>query len=267
MTEPTDFTERESVYSLFLVIAETELIETRAFADEAIRVTNELDSVFSELGESHVQVRGLYDLTGFDASASVMIWLTSAAVDDLQWASRQLRRTQLLGDTLVIESILARGVSDLDDEARSWVSLAPVSPGFTGGAYDNDEIDDPDVDNLDVEDFEEDEFASEGRDAQTPPGETLEVEDFGAEPVEIGEIAGAAPGDLPDDSESASLETTSLHAQIGIGPIRMFAVVEADEPGELIGPSLGLLDGGLMTVATPRTGRLVTPAELYEILR
>lgn len=239
MSEPVDFTERDAVYSLFLVFAETELIETRASADEAIRLSKELDLVFNELGESHVRVRGAYDLTGFDTAASVMIWLTSETVDDLQWAKRQLHRTQLLGDTLVIDSILALGVSDLEEDARGWVSLAPVAPGLSEDDldedFDEDDVGDLDVDNLDVDDLDEDTFVDDA--------------------------------DLADDTEDAESEATSLHAQIGIGPIRMYAAVEADDPGELIGQSIGLLDSGLITVATPRTGRNVTPAELYEILR
>lgn len=240
MTDTADFTESAAVYSLFLVFAETELIESRASADEALRLSRELDQVMKELGEEHVTVRGAYDLTGFDTSASVMIWLTSDTVDDLQWAKRQLHRTQILGDTLVIESILAMAVSELDEEPRMWLSLAPVSPAPEDQEFDDEELedetsfdndfDDPDIDNLDELDTEE-----------------LDTEEF--------------------DEDEPFFETTSLHAQIGIGPIRLFAAVEVDEPGELIGPSIGLLEGGLMTVATPRTGRLVTPAELYEILR
>lgn len=262
MTEPADFTERASVYSLFLVFAETELIETRASADEAIRLTNELDTVFSELGESHVGVRGIYDLTGFDANASVMIWLTSGTVDDLQWAKRQLSRTQLFGDTLIIESILTMGVSDLEDDSRSWISLAPVSPGDREDELDDDEVfaqdgefEDPDIDNLDPE--------VEKSDDDFGPVAPLDEAAFSTATLAVAEPESG------DDSEnvSAELETTSLHAQIGVGPIRLFAVVEADEASELIGPSIGLLEGGLITVATPRTGRFVTPAELYEILR
>lgn len=246
MTDTADFTESAAVYSLFLVFAETELIESRASADEALRLTRELDQVMKELGEEHVTVRGAYDLTGFDTSASVMIWLTSETVDDLQWAKRQLHRTQILGDTLVVESILAMAVSELDEEPRMWLSLAPVSPApadeeFDDEEFEDGEIDDPDVDNLD-EDFEDAELEAD------------EVDDEELDDEEL-------------DDEESYFETTSLHAQIGIGPIRLFAAVEADEPGELIGPSIDLLENALMTVATPRTGRMVTPAELYEILR
>ncbi|KAB1645011.1 chlorite dismutase family protein [Gulosibacter chungangensis] len=246
MTETVDFTEGAAVYSLFLVFAETELIETRASGDEAIRLTKELDSVFTELTEEHVRVRGVYDLTGFDASASVMIWLTSETVDDLQWAKRQLHRTQILGDTLAIESILTLGVSELADEPGGWISFVPVSPGPVDEEFEGEEIDDPDIDNLD-EEFEDDDDTTE------------------ATPADLEDLDLAADGEA--GAQEAILETTSLHAQIGTGPVRLFAAVEADDPGELIGPSLGLLENGLMTVATPRTGRFVTPAELYEILR
>ncbi|MDJ1370713.1 chlorite dismutase family protein [Gulosibacter molinativorax] len=271
MSEPTDFTERAALYSLFLVFAETELIESRASANEAIRLTNELETVFSELAESHVRVRGAYDLTGFDTSASVMIWLTSETVDDLQWAKRQLHRTQLLGDTLVIESVLALGVSEIEEDPRTWVSLAPVSPGSVDAdseeeIFGEDELDDPDVDNLDPEfagDLESEvlaarELVSEGIDAAvTPRSEGRHA------------LGGSRSEDEEEVEEEGGLEgdTTSLHAQLGVGPIRLYAAVETDDPSELIGPSLGLLESGLMTVATPRTGRIVTPAELYEILR
>lgn len=292
MTEAADFTERAARYSLFLVFAETELIETRAFADEAIRLTNELDSVFVELGEGHVRVRGVYDLTSFDASASVLIWLTSETVDDLQWAKRQLSRTQLLGDTLVIESILAVGVSELADEPRSWISLAAVSAGFADDEYEEvfgeGEIDDPDIDNLD-EDFDldlgtepvgvQDAVAAGGAGADAGDSDAVGSDAVGSDALDTD----AADADAVDtdavDAEAAGLEhpseenlatdneTTSLHAKIGIGPIRLYAAVEADDPRELVGASIGMLDSGLITVASSRTGRLVTPAELYEILR
>lgn len=282
MTETADFTEGAALYSLFLVFAETELIETRASADEAIRLTNELDSIFKEFSEEHVRVRGIYDLTGFDASASVMIWLTSETVDDLQWAKRQLHRTQILGDTLVIESILALGVSELADEPGGWISLAPVTPGkaddefadeYTDDQYADDdfaadEIDDPDVDNLDEEFAGVDVSAETGLAADEVAADeaaTIDAE-AGLHPqAENDNIGHNTDEDIEGYDET--VETTSLHAQIGIGPIRLFAAVETEDPSELIGSSLGLLENGLMTVATPRTGRFVTVAELYEILR
>ncbi|MGO1544410.1 MAG: chlorite dismutase family protein [Gulosibacter sp.] len=262
MTDTADFTENAPVYSLFLVFAEPELIETRASADEAVRLTEQLSNVFTELAESHVEVRGTYDLTGFDSEASVLIWLRSTTIDDLQWAKRQLQRTLLLGDTVIVESIVTLSVSELEGEAKTWLSLAPVSAEQVG-----DDFEDFDED-FDAE-YDEDHYREDELDAEELAAADRETAQQTEGPTDdaAGQEIASEEFEAEDPYEDFEVELTGIHTQIGIGQLRLLATVEADNPSLLIGRSVTMLENGLVTVANPTTGRNVTTAELYEILR
>src|ERR1700712_3558660 len=60
------------------------------------RAVSELEGVIADLELENVTTRGLYDVSGLRADADVMIWLHGPEAHTLQWALRQLRRTQLL---------------------------------------------------------------------------------------------------------------------------------------------------------------------------
>jgi chlorite dismutase len=60
------------------------------------RAVQELEGVIADLELQNVTTRGLYDVSGLRADADVMIWLHGPEAHTLQWALRQLRRTQLL---------------------------------------------------------------------------------------------------------------------------------------------------------------------------
>ena len=60
------------------------------------RAVQELAGVIADLGLENVTTRGLYDVSGLRADADIMIWLHGPEAQTLQWALRQLRRTQLL---------------------------------------------------------------------------------------------------------------------------------------------------------------------------
>ena len=47
-----------------------------------------------------VTIRGFYDVSGLRADADLMIWLHGAAPETLQWALRELRRSELLSELL-----------------------------------------------------------------------------------------------------------------------------------------------------------------------
>jgi hydrogen peroxide-dependent heme synthase len=61
--------------------------------------SDEVETLFSQLAEKDVTVRGVYDVAGLRADADLMIWWHSASADALQDAYSLFRRTSL-GHTL-----------------------------------------------------------------------------------------------------------------------------------------------------------------------
>jgi chlorite dismutase len=66
-------------------------------ADDADRdkQAGEVESLFTDLQESDVVVRGVYDLSGLRADADVMIWWHAGEAEALQAAYNRFRRTAL----------------------------------------------------------------------------------------------------------------------------------------------------------------------------
>lgn len=70
---------------------------------EVIRQATELFATFESEGK--VEVRGLYDVSGIQAGADVMIWWHAEEFEQLQDALSRLRRETVLGQCLEIEWI------------------------------------------------------------------------------------------------------------------------------------------------------------------
>lgn len=62
-------------------------------------VVENFDAAVRELADHDVTLRGIYDVSGLRADATVMLWLHGPDLADLQLALRELRATDLLGDT------------------------------------------------------------------------------------------------------------------------------------------------------------------------
>ena len=60
----------------------------------------ELDDAVVSVEAEDVMVRGFYDVSGLRSDADVMVWLHGSVPETLQWALRQLRRTQLFSPLL-----------------------------------------------------------------------------------------------------------------------------------------------------------------------
>ncbi|MEH1013075.1 hydrogen peroxide-dependent heme synthase [Micromonospora sp. CPCC 206060] len=58
-------------------------------------ISNEVESLFTELAGTDVTVRGTYDVSGLRADADLMVWWHSSTSDALQDAYGRLRRTVL----------------------------------------------------------------------------------------------------------------------------------------------------------------------------
>ncbi|MBP2436689.1 hydrogen peroxide-dependent heme synthase [Microbacterium amylolyticum] len=98
--------------------------------------TAELDALVSQLAAEGVTVRGFYDVSGMRADADLMIWLHGAVPEDLQKATRRLRRTELLQNLLPTWHAMAvhrdaefnkRHVPGYlrGEQARGWLTVYP----------------------------------------------------------------------------------------------------------------------------------------------
>lgn len=256
MSAPAD----APVYGLFLEFAETELVETTARADEAVRAIEQLDGVVAELEAEGVDVRGFYDLTGFGDFGSVLVWLRASGVTDLQWAQRQLRRTLLLGDTALVSARVVTEVTGIDPEPSGWLNVveAAESPADEGDFEYGEELFDDDLDVVDGAEAVDGDFIDEPEGA-----DALAADDADADETDDDVPEGVDPRWLPGRA------LLSLHAHIGIGPLRYLVVAEADSAIGLIGEVAGAFgdDLEIEVLGTGEVGRLITTAELFEVLR
>lgn len=222
------------VYSAFIEFSRRQS-DTNDDVNTAARIIEEFEGVLEEIRGEGVEVRGLYDLTGFSPwGADVLVWLRGAIVDDLQWAVRQFRRTQLFGDLRDLNTNIVAELTLIDEEPLGWINFVPAAE-----ADPVDQYPDADYDGL-YDDFD----AEEGD----------EVED------------GAVTDEL--DDESGAL--VSLFAKLGIGELGFFVTAEANSPIELVG-DLGLPFGDDLELDVltedALVGRWVNATELFEILR
>jgi chlorite dismutase len=98
--------------------------------EELADVVEHFDAAVVELAEHDVVLRGIYDVSGMRADGSVMLWLHGPDLADLQLALRELRATELLGDTRLTWS--AAGVHRPAEFNKQHV------PGFLRGVEPKD---------------------------------------------------------------------------------------------------------------------------------
>lgn len=240
------------MYSAFIQLARSrEDVDTDV--GTAARIVEQFEGVIDEIRGEGVEVRGVYDLTGFSADAAVLIWLRGPEPDELQWAQRQLRRTTLLRDLARVSAWIVAEITLIDDAPLGWVNLAsaweppysePESDADFDGYYDDLEPVEP----LD---------ATGAQDAIEFPGR-------GDEPG----VLETADDVLDEDDDTGAL--VSLFARIGVGEVRFLLAAEADAPISLIG-DLGRAFGDdldlVVETSTSIVGRWVATSELFEVLR
>jgi len=88
-------------------------------------LVQELEDVVAIIAGENVAVRGWYDVSGLRSDADIMVWLHGSAAEDLQWALRELRRTEMLKPLIRVWSAL--GVHREAEFNRAHV------PGFVRG--------------------------------------------------------------------------------------------------------------------------------------
>jgi chlorite dismutase len=60
------------------------------------RAVAQLDATIATIQDEGVTLRGIYDVSSIRADADIMLWVHGESPEGLQWAVRELRRTQLL---------------------------------------------------------------------------------------------------------------------------------------------------------------------------
>ena len=219
------------MYSLFIEFARSPE-DQDADVGAAARILEQFEGVLDEIRGEGIEVRGLYDLTGFSDRGAVLVWLRGPEADELQWAQRQLRRTMLLTDLKRVSAWIVAEITLIDEAPLGWLNvaaaveapyLAPDSGADFDGYYDDVEPEDGDVE---------------------------------------------APGDESADEDAGAL--VSLFARIGVGEVGFVIAAEADAPISLIG-DLGRPFGDDLDLEVRANssvvGRWVAPAELFEVLR
>lgn len=245
----------ETMYSAFVVMGvdtDTEFAEI-AVGREATKSIEEFEQVLDDLQGDGVDLRGIYDLTlGGFADPAVLLWLRSSSADDLQWAYRQLARVfNRYFDTDPVSADLVVELTELDDEPAGWLSLTDAYGSAPTG---------PQAMPLDGEDGRIVPIASlaQAAAAEHPVGRLLT-------PATEAEPEAAAEGDGNDDEDAAA--TVSLHARIGIGIDAYIIVAEAESPQLLVGDAAEPFGGEVVAAGAPLTGRWVSAAEVFEVLR
>jgi chlorite dismutase len=67
---------------------------------DAARAVQQLEEIAASVEAEGVTIRGFYDTSGMRADADLMIWIHGEVPETLQWALRQLRRSELLKNLL-----------------------------------------------------------------------------------------------------------------------------------------------------------------------
>lgn len=96
-------------------------------------VVRELEDVVALVEREGVSVRGWYDVTGFRSDADVLVWLTAATVDDLQWGYRELRRAELLRALVRSGSAVAAAGAALAGDPGSWLAVVDAAVASSAG--------------------------------------------------------------------------------------------------------------------------------------
>ena len=199
----------------------------------------ELDDVVESFASEGVALRGWYDVSGLRNDADLMVVLHGAAVEDLQWGLRQIRRTGLIRPLIRSWSTvgLANEAEAFDSEPLQWLSVSPASPGLLDfSAF---------AEFLDLPGFDEDDALLLEEDIDELDGDDDELETLDGDIV-VHQFAGYGLGDFP---WLLAIEAERLEDLSGV-------------VGELIADSDGLL------LESPRvTGRLLETAEIIEVLQ
>ena len=92
----TETAESAPAYTLFAVFRVSSSHPNVFDGRDVVSAVREFEDVIEVIGGEDVTLRGCYDVSGMRSDADIMLWLHGTAAEDLQWALRELRRTELL---------------------------------------------------------------------------------------------------------------------------------------------------------------------------
>ena len=213
---------------------------------EVVTAVQELEDVVEVVENEGAIVRGWYDVSGLRSDADLAVVITGPAVEDLQWAVRELRRSALLRPLIRSWSGVgfAAGSDPFGGAApRQWLTVSPAWPNGLDDLFDDEEPGDEEWDAPDALDAEWSGAAG--------LGEAVDLDDTEDDEGDEGDIAvhHLAAFGLADDSWLLVLEADELYDLVSL-----VGDLADDEEGPI-------LDG-------PRyTGRLIEPAEIVEVLQ
>ena len=236
---------------------------------EVVGAVQELEDVVGLVENEGVAVRGWYDVSGLRTDADLMLVLSGAAVEDLQWALRELRRTSLLQP--LIKTWSSVGFAQ-DSEAfggttpLQWLTVSPAWPGISEDLL---EFTDSELDESEygASEFGASEFGAAEFGAAELAGEGAGAGDLDDELADVG--PGQGENELLDEDFADGDIAVHQFAAFGLGDHAWLLALEGDDLYELttIVGELVSDDEGVMLDEPRITGRLVEPAEIVEVLQ
>ena len=83
----------ETIYTMYPVLRAAHLRDALRDADDLARASREIEDLFKSWA-GRVEVRGTYSTTGFRPDADLMLWMFGPALDEVQGALVEFRRTE-----------------------------------------------------------------------------------------------------------------------------------------------------------------------------
>lgn len=101
MTTPTAAERAPEGFTLWAVFRrDPALARTAPHHTAPHHTANELQDAVDRVTGTGITIRGWYDVSGLRADADLMVWLHGDRAEDLQWALRELRRTDVIAQLL-----------------------------------------------------------------------------------------------------------------------------------------------------------------------
>jgi chlorite dismutase len=133
---PTAATEQPDGFTLWAVMRRDPAHPDDLDGRDVPEAVAQLDAIVRSVEDEGVTLRGFYDVSSMRADADLMVWIHGPAPETLQWALRQLRRSQLLKGLLPTWNAMAvhRGAEFnrahvpaflRNTEPKSWLAVYP----------------------------------------------------------------------------------------------------------------------------------------------
>ncbi len=129
MSDTTDTTNTDQTqnFSLFAALRKNPTHKGEFDGGDVQRLVGQLDDIITQVEDEGVTVRGFYDASGLRADADIMLWLQGEAPENLQWALRELRRSDLFRSLLPTWNAMGLHLdAAADAEPKQWLAVHPL---------------------------------------------------------------------------------------------------------------------------------------------